>query len=163
MKKPVFIAGLIFICCAAVAQELQHDVTVTLKLIQVHVTDEEGRPVQRSEKADFVLFDNGIKQNITDFETYFLTAKASEALGHLLKIPETEPKEPDLSSSKMNRKFFILIDLDRVSFPNIKRSKEMVLHFLDTQLHPTDEVGSLLYRLAQGLCFISIQLRIMPK
>jgi VWFA-related protein len=124
-----------------IAQEIQHDVTITLKLIQVHVMDEEGRPVKDLTKEDFVLFDNGKEQIVTDFERYFLTEKEPEAKELLTDVAATEPADSGSSTSQMNRKFFLLIDLDRVSFPNIRRSKEMVLHFLDTQLHPTDEVG----------------------
>lgn len=39
------------------AQELQHEVTVTIKLIQVYVTDKEGNSVTDLEKSDFELFD----------------------------------------------------------------------------------------------------------
>jgi VWFA-related protein len=41
----------------------------------------------------------------------------------------------------MNRKFFILIDLDNIQFRNIKRAKETLFHFFDTNLKPTDEIG----------------------
>jgi hypothetical protein len=54
------------------AQEpLQHDVTVTLKLVQVFVTDPDGHPARDLDKSDFVLYDNGELQEITGFEKHF--------------------------------------------------------------------------------------------
>ncbi|NIO21804.1 MAG: hypothetical protein GTN76_14015 [Candidatus Aenigmarchaeota archaeon] len=48
--------------------ELQYEVTVTLKLIQVYVTDKKGNPVLDLTKDDFFVFDNGHKQTLTEFE-----------------------------------------------------------------------------------------------
>jgi hypothetical protein len=42
---------------------LQHEVTVTLKLIQVTVTDKKGNPVSDLHKDEFVLYDNGKRPN----------------------------------------------------------------------------------------------------
>jgi len=36
-------------------EELQHEVTVTLKLIQVFVTDKKGNPVKDLTKEDFIV------------------------------------------------------------------------------------------------------------
>jgi hypothetical protein len=67
------------------AQELlQHEVIVTLKLVQVYVVDPEGNPARDLEKSDFVLYDNGKLQNITDFEKHFLY------------VPEVKPVESKL-------------------------------------------------------------------
>lgn len=52
--------------------EIQHEVTVTLKLVQVYVTDKKGDPVVDLEKEDFLIFDNGKKQVITEFERHIL-------------------------------------------------------------------------------------------
>jgi hypothetical protein len=39
---------------------LQYEVSVTLKLVQVFVTDKQGRPVKDLNKSDFEIFDNGL-------------------------------------------------------------------------------------------------------
>ena len=57
---------------------LQHEVTVTLKLIQVFVTDKKGNPITDLAKSDFVLHDNGKLQDITDFERHVLIPKPEE-------------------------------------------------------------------------------------
>jgi hypothetical protein len=51
----------------------EHDVTVTLKLIQVYVTDKKGNPVMDLEKDDFELYDKSKLKTITDFEKHVLT------------------------------------------------------------------------------------------
>jgi hypothetical protein len=41
------------------ADALQYEVSVTLKLIQVYVSDKEGNPIHDLTKDDFLLYDNG--------------------------------------------------------------------------------------------------------
>ena len=54
-------------------QEIEeHDVTVTLNLVQVYVTDKEGNPVTDLEKDDFEITDKGKHKPITDFEKQVL-------------------------------------------------------------------------------------------
>ena len=50
------------------SQELRHEVAVTLKLIQVYVTDKKGNPVLDLKKEDFIIRDNGKEKTITEFE-----------------------------------------------------------------------------------------------
>jgi VWFA-related protein len=125
-------------------QVLQHDATVTLKLVQVYVTDKEGLPVKNLNKSDFVLSDNGIKQEITDFEKHILEEEAPE-------LKEEKPVPTETPASRMNRKFFVLIDLDRVQFGNIRRFKETLFHFVDTKLKATDEIGFFTLSAISGL------------
>ena len=54
------------------AVPIQHEVAVTLKLVQVYVTDKEGSPVPDLLAADFDLSDNGKSMTITDFEKHAL-------------------------------------------------------------------------------------------
>ena len=55
-------------------QELKHEVSVTLKLIQVFVTDKDGNPVTGLKPENFVVFDNKKLQKISDFEQYKLAS-----------------------------------------------------------------------------------------
>jgi VWFA-related protein len=128
--------------------QLQYEVTVTLKLIQVYVTDKNGNPVTNLTKDDFILYDNGRLQPITDFEKHllFLPEKKVEE-----KITETElPQSKDVSSM-LNRKFFLFLDIDRNDAAGISKSKKAALHFINTRLQPTDEVGVLSYSWIVGL------------
>ncbi|MGB2762954.1 MAG: VWA domain-containing protein [Candidatus Aminicenantaceae bacterium] len=123
---------------------LQHEVAVTLKLVQVFVMDKKGNPITDLTKEDFILSDNGVLKTITDFEKHILTQpekkiekKADE------KLEETELAPSQKVPLKMNRKFFLLLDLERNDGLGIINSKKAALHFMDTQIQPTDEVGIL--------------------
>ena len=67
----VLCALLVFSLISGQEQEksdpLQHEVTVTLKLIQVYVSDRDGNPVLDLTKDDFLLYDNGRPMTVTDF------------------------------------------------------------------------------------------------
>jgi VWFA-related protein len=117
---------------------LQHEVAVTLKLIQVYVTDKNGKPAANLDKSAFRVFDNGELQTITEFERHMAPAA-------LLGATEPSAKEAlvptETAAPRMGRKFFVLIDLDSNDFEGIARSRTAALHFLDTQTLPSDEVG----------------------
>jgi len=135
-------------------QALQHEVTVVLKLVQVYVADNKGNPVMDLSKEDFILYDNGKLQTITDFEKhlharpYRLARPEKEAEE---RIAETAlPPSPE-TGSRMNRKFILLLDMDRNDAAGVGKSKKAALHFLDTQVLPTDEVGVFSYSRYYGL------------
>jgi hypothetical protein len=86
--------------------DLQHEVAVTLKLIQVFVTDAEGKPVLDLEKSDFVIIDNGKPQTITDFERHVEGPTA-------LEKPALAPSSPREAAPLLSRKFFFIIDYIR--------------------------------------------------
>ena len=136
---------------------LQHEVNVTLKLIQVYVTDKDGKPVTNLTKSDFRLFDNGRPQAITDFEKHTATdSTAVPGAAEARKIAEKAPAAGTLGPttlppSRLNRKFFFLIDLDANDLPGIAKSRAAALHFMETQILPTDEVGVLSYSHIRGL------------
>lgn len=126
---------------------LQHEVTVALKLVQVYVTDKNGNPVLDLTKDDFILYDNGELQKITDFEKHILQRpekKAEERLKETALPPSEIP-------SRMNRKFILLLDIDRNSMASIAKSKKAALHFIQTRVQPTDEVGIFSYSTLSGL------------
>ena len=123
---------------------LQHQVTVTLKLIQVFVTDAKGKPALDLERSDFVLYDNGAPQTITDFEK------------HVLSLPAVERKEVELppareTASLLNRKFIFLIDFVRNELEGIIKAKTAALEFMDTKVRPGDEVALFSFSVVGGL------------
>jgi len=122
----------------------QYEVTVTLKLIQVYVTDKKGNSVTDLKKSDFVLYDNGKLKKITDFEKHILSMPG-------IKAQEIKPAPTLEAPSRMNRKFFLIFDLAFNNEAGFMNSKKAALYFIDTQLHPTDEVGILSYSATKGL------------
>ena len=117
---------------------LQHEVAVTLKLVQVHVQGADGKPVLDLEKPDFLLWDNGRPQTITDFEKHALA-------------PAGRPPKPDArpaprqTAALMTRKFFFLFDYMTSELEGVAKSKKVALHFLESHLQPDDEVAVLSY------------------
>ncbi len=88
---------------------LQHEVAVTLKLIQVYVTDKNGKPVANLDKSAFQIYDNGQLQAITEFEKHMAPTPSPGITEPSVKeaLVSTETAAP-----RMGRKFFVLIDLD---------------------------------------------------
>jgi VWFA-related protein len=126
------------------SQELTHEVSVTLKLVQVYVTDKKGNPARDLERSDFILYDNGTLQEITDFEKHFLY------------VPESEPDKsrqspPPQVPSIMNRKFFFLIDIENNDLEGIAKSRNAALEFIDKKAQPSDEIALLSYSSIRGL------------
>jgi VWFA-related protein len=122
---------------------LQHEVTVTVKLIQVYVTDKNGKPVIDLTKNDFILYDDGKPQKLTEFEKHVLSlpAPAARAEEHVVQTPV--PPSPRL----LNRKFFLFFDFAYNNPPGVRKMGEVARHFLETQVLPTDEVGVLSFSL----------------
>lgn len=132
-------------------EALKYEVTVTLKLIQVYVIDKNGDPVTDLEKSDFVLFDNGKRQTITQLEKHILSIPSSIKKPELEEIKRPVPEK--VSSPELNRKIFLLFDFAFNNAVGIGRAKEAALHLIDTQLHSTDQVGVLSYSANKGLTF----------
>jgi VWFA-related protein len=125
-------------------ESLQHEVTVTVKLVQVCVTDKKGNPIRDLSAADFELLDNNEGQPITHFETHFGPAPAPKAEAASPQIPQPPP-------SAMNRKFFLLFDFAFNDLQGIKKSRQAALDFLESKLGPGDEVGLLTFSMNRGL------------
>jgi VWFA-related protein len=127
---------------------LQHEVTVTVKLVQVYVTDPKGNPARDLEMSDFLLYDNRKLQTITGFEKHFLAAP--EAAPEVL-VRETKPLPSWDTSSLMNRKFIFLIDGERNDVEGLALSRKAALQFMDDQIQPTDEICLMSYSPSQGM------------
>lgn len=129
-------------------EALQHEVTVVMKLVQVFVTDKKGKPITELTKEDFILYDNGQLQTITDFETHILKRPEVNVEERLEETPLPPPQE---TASRLNRKFFLLLDIERNDGLGMIKSKKAALHFIETQAIPTDELAYLTYSPRNGL------------
>jgi len=127
---------------------LQHEVTVTLKLIQVYVVDKQGKPVTGLTVNDFEVRDNGRPKKITEFEKHTLVLP-EPVVTKLSDKPTEAVREPP----KLTRKFFLLFDYFWNDLAGIKMAKRAALHFLDTQVQPADEVALLTFYPRTGLAF----------
>lgn len=131
---------------------LQHDVSVTLKLIQVSVTDDKGNPVPGLAKSDFELFDDGARVEITDFENHVSVTDTlkGDAAGDAPSSDRLNPA-PATSAPLMPRKFILLFDFAFNNPRGIIQARAAARHFLGTGLRPEDEVGVISVSMARGL------------
>ena len=128
--------------------DIQHEVAVTLKLVQVFVVDKKGNPVLDLRKEDFIVHDNGRVRVISEFERHSLSLPSPPAESPPVSLEPTPPGPPrDL----MSRKFIFLFDFAYNNPKGVLKAQEAALHFIDTQLRPTDEVGVLSYSGLGGL------------
>jgi VWFA-related protein len=114
------------------------DVNVTLKLIQVAVTDRKGKPVMDLTPADFAVTDNGKAVVITQFEKHQYGGSDAP-----LPSGDVAPILP--------RKFFLIFDLAFMDQNGLLRAKHSALHFLDAIVHTGDEVGLISYSPTKNL------------
>ncbi len=137
---------------------LQHEVAVTVKLIQVYVTDKAGKPTMGLSKSDFRVFDNGQLVTITEFEAH--SAEEAPARQPAAPVPPAAKAEPAPAAppTQMGRNFFFFFDHDSNDFAGIAKARNAALHFLETAVLPEDEVGVISHGFMSGLvmhCFLT--------
>jgi VWFA-related protein len=115
----------------------QHDTAAVIKLVAVRVLDQDGHPVTDLKKEDFILYDNGKKQIITEFEVHTLSEEGMEVRS------SSQASELAKAVKGMNRRLFIFLDIQGSGATGLANAKKAALHFVDTQLRPGDEVGIL--------------------
>jgi VWFA-related protein len=129
-------------------ESLQYEVAVTVKLVQVHVTDPKGNPARDLEISDFVLYDNGKVQAVSGFEKHFLAASGAAPE---VAVRETRPLLARDTLSLLNRKFIFLLDGERNDLEGLTMSRNAAIQFMDDQVQPTDEIALMSYSPTQGL------------
>jgi VWFA-related protein len=124
--------------------QLSHEVKVTLKLVQVYVTDKKGNPVLDLTKDDFLILDEGKPQKLTEFERHALLAKE-----------EAQPEVPEASRAPaqelLPRKFFLLFDFAFNNGIGLEKARKAAFRLIDEELQPTDEIGLLSYSAIKSL------------
>lgn len=126
---------------------LQYEVSVTLKLLQVYVTDKGGQPVRDLNKEDFTVFDEGRPVVITEFEKHDLL-QGSGAEEHAPVEPATTAPAPPPG---LNRRFFLFFDFAYNNQKGAAATIKAALHFLDSGMLPDDEVALISYSALKGL------------
>jgi VWFA-related protein len=127
---------------------LQYDIAVTLKLIQVYVTDKDGKPVRDLTTDEFTLSDNGKPVTITAFEKHDL---AEAPVGAVAPVPEAKPVMELAAAPALSRKFIILFDFAFNTAQGIVTGVQAARHFLDTEVRPGDELAFISYSTLKGI------------
>lgn len=127
---------------------LHYKVTVTLKLVQIYVTDKKGNIVKDLDKSDFIIYDNGIQKQITDFEKHAGTEQTDKV--------QPPPKEEIISTpvpppKLLNLKYFLFFDFAFNNLQGINKAKQAAQHFIDAEIQPSDELSVFSYSTLKGL------------
>jgi VWFA-related protein len=127
MKSRAIAAALTLFAAAAVAQVRE---TVNVNVIEVPVTvvDSSGNPVRGLTAANFELFDQGKKREITSFDKIdFGTAESVSAISPL--------------NPAARRTFLLLFDLGYSSPNSLQRAQDAARRFVKDNVQPRDLVG----------------------
>ncbi|MCX6577166.1 MAG: VWA domain-containing protein [Candidatus Aminicenantes bacterium] len=130
---------------------VEYEVAVTVKLIQVYVTDKKGKPVRDLTKEDFIVTDSGRPVKLSEFEKHLLEVAAEKIAPPPPKEKEQVVTTPIPPPEALSRKFFLFFDFAFNNQRGVRKSKEAALHFIDTEVKPDDEVGLISYSMLNGL------------
>jgi len=122
---------------------LHYEAAAIVKLVPVRVLGADGRPVIDLRKEDFILYEDGQKKTITEFEVHTIT-EAGMAVSPELPAA-VKP------AAAMNRKFFLFLDVMGSDLEGRQKAVAVARQFLDTQIRPGDEVGLLGFYSGSGL------------
>ena len=117
-------------------------VRVTLVPVDVRVTDTEGRPVLDLTKDDFVVLENGVRQQVSHFSQEVLTASEPAAGEKVLlrKVPTFE------LTQQSARTFLVILGRGRLQGPT--KGIDGLIRFVRKELLPQDRVAVLAYNRA---------------
>jgi VWFA-related protein len=128
---------------------LKYEVSVTLKLVQVYVTDKDGKPVRDLTKDEFKLTDNGKPVTISAFERHDLAAAPTTGVEAPAPEPALAP-EP-AGAPELNRKFVILFDFAFNTGHGIVAGVKAARNFLDAEVRPQDELAFVSVSMLKGV------------
>jgi VWFA-related protein len=126
---------------------LKYEVSVTLKLIQVYVTDKSGQPVRDLTKEEFRLTDNGKPVTLSAFEKHDLAAAPTAGVA----TPEPATVLAPTEIPALGRKFIIFFDYAFNTGHGVKASLVAARQFLDTVVRPDDELAFASFSMFDGL------------
>jgi VWFA-related protein len=117
-------------------------VQVTLVPVYVRVTDKDDQPVLDLTKNDFLVLENGMRQEIRHFEVEKLTSEAT-APAQKLMLRSVSPLE---LTPTTRRTFLILFGRGRIQRPF--KSVDKIIEFVKSSLLPQDQVAVFAYNRA---------------
>ncbi len=134
---------------------IEHQVVVTLKLIQVYVTDGKGNPVSDLTRDDFIIYDNGERKTLTEFERHAMNerrpAPKPEAQAEKAAPPATEQAAAAPERTALARKFFLFFDFAFNNQRGARKAIDAAVKFMEKDVKPGDEIGLITYSLTRGL------------
>lgn len=126
---------------------IEHQVAVTLKLIQVFVTDRKGNPVPDLTRDEFSVVDNGERKTLTEFERYSVSGPAAAPK----PVPVAEKPAAVPEKTAIARKYFLFFDFAFNNQRGARKAIDAAVRFLEKDVKPGDEVGLIAYSLTRGM------------
>src|SRR4051794_35797515 len=129
---------MIFTAAASLAQEAAESIEVRVVNVDVIVRDRAGKPVTGLTKADFEIFENGQKREITNI--YEVRGPASHATLSAKAAVASEAVAPPAEAAPEMRPRNIVMFVDNYSLTPFRRSQilQSLQKFIDENLQPQD-------------------------
>ena len=122
----ILVAG--FAGAAALVAQVRETVNVSVVEVPVTVADSSGNPVRGLTAANFELYDNGQRRDITGFDA--IDFASTQTVGAI------SPQNPNA-----RRQFMMLFDLGYASPNGLSRSQEAARKFVTESVQPKDLVA----------------------
>ena len=123
-------------------------ISVTLVQVDAVVTDKQGKPVTDLKSSDFEIYEDGRKQQITNFSFVGTTADSGTSPPPATPNPESRPKTPlspgpptRLRPDQVRRTIALVVDDLGLSFPSMGAVRDALKKFVDQQMQPGDLVA----------------------
>jgi VWFA-related protein len=119
-------------------------ISTSLIQMDVVVTDKKGNPVTDLKPEDFEVFENGKKQDITNFS--FIAVDSKPAPKETVKSPKTTknsiPIPPTkLKTEQVRRTYALVVDDLGLNFANVFWVQQSLKKFVNEQMQPGDLVA----------------------
>lgn len=117
-------------------------VKISSNLIQIDVTvtDKKGNIVKDLKPADFEIYENGEKQDITTFSFVSSIRTQTEAVKNADKVPIPIPPS-ELKPQRIRRTMALIVDDLSLSFESVHRVRQALKKFVDEQMQEGDLVA----------------------
>jgi VWFA-related protein len=118
-------------------------ITTNLIQIDVTVTDKKGKPVTDVRPEEFEVFENGVKQKISDVSFVSIRNKAEEAAAENEAKPEIEYPAitRELKPNEVRRTIALVVDDLSLSFESVGFIKRALRNFVEKQMQDGDLVA----------------------
>lgn len=139
MKSTVIAAAIVLSAAVSLAQTAGESIEVRVVNVDVVVRDRAGKPVTGLTKADFEIYENGQKREITNlYEVHAAPAPATPAAK---AEPDTATRPSDAAAVEIRPRNIVMF-VDNYSLQSFRRDKvlQSLRKFADTQLQPQDRV-----------------------
>ena len=117
---------------------------ITLVPVDVRVIDKQGKPVTDLKLEDFIVLENGVRQDIRHFSLQVLAPEQPPPAGALPIRKAVTPSDAAPSLTPQHGRVFLLV-LGRGRLQEPSKALDALLHFVRVQLLPQDRVAVLAY------------------